>query len=213
MLRRITYIVFLCLLLSGCSEYDSVMKQGKNALKTENYEEAVKQFNYALIEKPQDKDAELLLQQAQEKYNTELAAKSIKEYGDKIAPLMKRSFQVLSLDLSYDKVTAGDISKQIKDLNEIIRDLKDIGRSYDGNPNIKELHDILITSLEEQVSGLNMMIDLLPTLKENAEYEKKYPNRVHAIPRVVDISKMEIHFKNAGDYISDYSKRFESMYK
>ncbi|MBB3154499.1 hypothetical protein FHS16_004581 [Paenibacillus endophyticus] len=75
-MKRFTLMFLNCVLsglviislLTSCSNgdpYEESMRLGKDALKENQYEVALKQFDYALIEKPSDPDASALFERVQ----------------------------------------------------------------------------------------------------------------------------------------------------
>jgi hypothetical protein len=71
MINKITILsIFLIAFLAACSTpdpFEKSMRLGKDALIAENFEESVKQFDIALIEKPTNKDAIALYDRANTK--------------------------------------------------------------------------------------------------------------------------------------------------
>ncbi|WP_157756171.1 hypothetical protein [Paenibacillus crassostreae] len=179
------------------------MKKGKSALKGEEYEEAVSHFKNALIEKPQDEDGKLLLEQSEESYHTELANKEISGYIDAVSSPVDRFVYILNTDNSVETISNQDLEEQLQELDLIEQELQKVSSNFDGNPIIIDLHTRLIKAVGEYITGTNQMKELLPTLKENAENAKKestgYP--FSAIDGVGSIASMKVIFSYAR---SDY---------
>lgn len=184
------------------------MEKGKSALKSEKYEEAITQFKNALIEKPQDTDAKLLLTQSEEEYNTEMAIKGIKEYLDLVNPPISQVAEITKRNRSIDIVTEADLESQLNELGLIDQQLREITSKFKKNPKINDLQTLFVKSVDEYASATTQMIELLPILKENAQYEKEHPNQMHAIPRVGEISSMNYDFDNA---LSDFATYIQNL--
>lgn len=123
-LCRITCLAFLyVVILSGCSAYDSSMKKGKDALKSGEYEEVVSHFKNALIEEPQDEDDELLLEQSEENYHTELAKKEINSYINVVTPPVDLFVYILNTDNSVEEISNQDLQEQLQELDLIDQEI------------------------------------------------------------------------------------------
>ena len=72
-MRKVICILMLIVLslLLGCGSdrFDKHMRSGKDALIAKDYDKAVEEFDLALIEKPNDKDARVLMSRAKTSKN------------------------------------------------------------------------------------------------------------------------------------------------
>ena len=92
----ILVIIILLFLLSACGQtkFDKSMRNGKDALQQGNYEESIKHFDTALIEKPTDEDAKLLMERARKELNKKQAIEILKKYQEDNSPNYAQYFEV-----------------------------------------------------------------------------------------------------------------------
>ncbi|MDU2242177.1 MAG: hypothetical protein E7E23_16540 [Paenibacillus sp.] len=202
---------FLCIVfLVGCSEYDSAMKKGKAALKAEDYQEAISQFNIAIIERPQDKDAEILLEKSEENHNKQLASKGISDYIDKINSPVNNFGKVLESNLSIENFTDQELENQLASLDSIVREVNEVTPVLNNNPILKDVHAILVQSVSEYNDGATTLKNILPEVKEYIK-NKQSDGKLRAIPNIGVIVSIDINFTNARNDFNSYINRLSEI--
>lgn len=154
-IKVIIFTTLFSALLLGCGRVDPFeenMRNGKDALIDGNYEEAVRYFEIALIEKPRDEDAKLLIEHSWEKLKLKQASKEIDEYV-KITDGMVTEYKEFLLKYEgYEReknvLPSPEFIKDTNRLYEMIAESKLILKKYKKDTAIYELHEKLISSIE-----------------------------------------------------------------
>ncbi|OUS73023.1 hypothetical protein B1748_23745 [Paenibacillus sp. MY03] len=156
---RFALIIVILLVMSACSQpanpYEENMRMGKDALISGNYEEAYRYFEISLIERPQDSDAKILIEQAKSHIDENEMLKHIKEYWVDIDPLLQKYKGMAEKYRKYDKL---DLTHQNKTnlayINGISNDLKSVEEKYDEISGIIKLHEKLKSSISTLINYL-----------------------------------------------------------
>lgn len=115
-IKAIGYIMILSFFMTACaSDFDKAMNSGKEALKAGKYEEAIKQFDLALIEKPNDEDAISLYNRSEESVQKEEVEKKMAQFRSVFDPIYEKleAFNA-DVDLSKDPFKINDPAAQEK---------------------------------------------------------------------------------------------------
>lgn len=179
-MRRLSIILFLLIIASACSKedpFEKSMRAGKDALLDNDYEEAVRQFDIALIENPSDKDAMALYSRSMNSLNEKLdSEKTIKTNNEAKQLIHAYESQMIDfvneLDSFENSLDASELTIEIaKSKLEYLSDLNKKLNSFHGewedNGKIISIHENLTTSILSIDSGLERFINN-PSSKYNS---------------------------------------------
>lgn len=145
-------LIFLTV-LSGCgvSNYDKYMRNGKDALKEENYDEAMKQFDLALIEEPTNKDAIALKQRTEESVRARDYHKQIDRFLSDTTVIYE---ELKSIGADYDtmlnNITVDRANGDIQKLDKLEDRFEAISTRWVSDPSFSNAYN----SLYESFSGI-----------------------------------------------------------
>lgn len=121
-------LLLTVLLLSACSsQFDEYMKDGRAALRSQDYERAAQAFDNALIEEPTDKDAAALLERARNEIlgqdrqkflaTSDQLRSALSEFADKFND-------------QYDNLSAEEATAALNDVVPILADINDLKNKW-----------------------------------------------------------------------------------
>jgi tetratricopeptide (TPR) repeat protein len=191
-MRIIILITLLALFLSACgqSKFDQSMRNGKDAIQSGNYEEAVKQFNISLIEKPTDKDAQILSDRSNQELDKKRSKQILAKYQEDNSKIYADYMQLyLKINLVHDNgklisLKEIEISNAIDD---IYKRAIDIGRNYKKYTEITKAHDDFINALGsyrnafEEVKKNGSQFRVNQYMKLYQDYLQSYKDKIAAM--------------------------------
>lgn len=141
-INKIASIIVLSLFMVACSsDFDKAMKSGREALKSGKYEEAIKQFDLALIEKPNDKDAIALYDKSEDSVKEEKIQKRKDRFKTTFNPIYEKlqSFHE-EVDVSKDPLKINDptAQKNLEKAKRIREELDSFANEWMYNGGIEE---------------------------------------------------------------------------
>jgi len=141
------------------------MRQGKDNLINKKYQDAVTSFQYALIEEPQNKDAQILLEKANSELELYSAAQILDKYEKEINPLLDEYLPILNEYSDYVAEEGKIIRlKHIEDmdkLQQIIESVDNISGAYSNDSILNELNNLFSESMDalyERMEGSSSII-------------------------------------------------------
>ncbi|RJE91211.1 hypothetical protein D3P07_03875 [Paenibacillus sp. 1011MAR3C5] len=186
-------LIILSILLSACSKpdpFENSMRKGKDALIAKNYEEAVRMFEIALIESPQEENAKILLNQSQDGLKKVEAARELEKYQEDIKILLAE-YEVIYkefVDYEIDRTKLPPVNFVLGKgkLEEYINDAKLLSNQYGHNKGISELHSLLIQSME----SLYEKMDSKSVLRLNSSLARTFLTSYYS--EIEEIKKMTV---------------------
>lgn len=139
---KLTFITIFAIMLTACtSQFEKAMDSGRKALREGQYEEAAKQFDSALIEEPNNKDAIALMERTNESIKKEQINARHDEFKSAFNPIYEKlkSFDA-DIDLSKDPFKINNPAAQEKlDMAKQIRiELDDLSAKWSQIGGIEE---------------------------------------------------------------------------
>ncbi len=156
-MKRITILLVIIFLLSACgqSKFNGYLRNGKDNLQQSKYEEAIKQFDLALIEAPSDKDVALLMDRAKKSLNDQKTKEAIVKYEIEFKPILDEYIAVSDNSESiYNSLGLMASLSTIDTLKDIRKKIINLKRSYNSYPDIITANQDIIDSLDCFVHGL-----------------------------------------------------------
>lgn len=191
-MRIIISLTLLGLFLTACgqSKFDQSMRIGKDAIQSGNYEEAVKQFNISLIEKPTDKDAQLLMERANKELGSKQSKEILSKYQEENSPIYADYMKLyLKINLTDDngKLISLKELETSNTIDDIYKRAIDIGRNYKKYTDITKAHDDFINALDcyrnafEEVKKNGSQFRINQYIKLHHDYLQNYKDKIAAM--------------------------------
>jgi len=205
-LKKILVLILGVFILSGCgqSEFDKNMDQGKEFLKSKQYDEAIESFNYALIDDPTNNDAKILLDKA----NTERIETNMKEmitkYKNDFKPLMIRYLGLVSQQSTED-LTVDIQQNRALDLIQLKKDTQFFIADYGEYQQIIDLHNNLINTIDYAEKCQNNIITLLKYVDESGVYLITQEDAETAQ------TEMAENKEQRDNYLNEFQKSFSAL--
>jgi hypothetical protein len=157
-LMKTVIIIFFIIILAACSsKFDKYMTQGKELLVNKDYENALKQFELALIEKPSDADAKILRDQAKSGFDKVILDKKYTEYIKDNGKNFKTYVDLISAG-SVDQNT--NFNEYIEKLRTVAKDTDFIRVKWLDTPQIIDVHKIFVDSINERIAMIQAYLDM-----------------------------------------------------
>lgn len=158
MMKQSLFLIFMIFvfIITACSKgdpYEVSMRAGKDALIAEDYEKAISQFELALIESPQDKDAKILLDQAKSNMIKKQTSDMLDDYKADVDSNLSKYKVILD---KYKKNSIESLDHQndfnMSVLNDIKKDIEDVDLKYHEYDGIININSYLIKSIDNLIS-------------------------------------------------------------
>ncbi|MFD0673966.1 tetratricopeptide repeat protein [Cohnella sp. GCM10027633] len=165
---NVTFLI-LCVACTNSDPFEESMKLGKEALKSGNFEEAIKQFDIALIDEPSNKDAIALFERANKSKmendkkleNAKAESENIKKmkpYRESRLKLVD-SIKLLAKNVELDSIfTVKDkilIQDDLSGLRDQLKVLQDFDRETSDSGLLRNIDQIkLDDKLEQSISRI-----------------------------------------------------------
>lgn len=208
--KRVSFILIMMMLIamiSGCgsAEFNKAMESGKQALSEGKYDDAIEYFQKAVELKPNNEEAKKALDEATKK-------KDFKSYIEAIAPTMQ---SILEISTKWDSLRQQSAQGLITDIEfgiqtmdlatrmrQAVEELESI--SLNLKEPIKSIHELLISSAEQNVNGFTEVIAAIDQgdyskitsannyLSEARKYERQYVDKLQELAKEIGIDINEL---------------------
>jgi tetratricopeptide (TPR) repeat protein len=156
-------LIPLLITLTACSTqspFEKDMRVGKDAYKAEKYEEALHYFEDALIEKPTDKDAAILLEKTKQKYNDALSEQAAQTYKNEAQPLYDEFIVIMDKYTdeyleNKDRIIRLDDLRNLEKLKNIQNKVQLLGSKYSDLKAISDINTSLYLAIKRFSENLN----------------------------------------------------------
>ncbi|MCQ4085317.1 hypothetical protein [Saccharibacillus sp. JS10] len=212
--RLLFLISILFMATVACSsDFEKSMNAGKEALKQEQFEEALEHFNYALIDKPNDEDALDLKNRSIKEYKRMESKKNLDSFLADVQPLYD-SLAEIDTDIKADplKIDKNFAEKNLEKAKEINDKLDLLYKKWEHSEFRDPFIDLVIAD-ENIMSAYESVIDP-PVL----HIEENDTSRAAAIQRydiatgsyiTTDFKKYHTSMKSYKNYINELQNYFK----
>lgn len=139
-------LIFFVVTLTACArtDFDKSIIAGKEALKVEDYQEAIKHFDLALINQPTNKDAMALMKRATESLEVQKLKTKYKEFIDEANSLYNLLASMgIRLEPAVETLTVEMARKQLPAVEELKMRAHNILSDNNDDANTKKIADDL----------------------------------------------------------------------
>jgi hypothetical protein len=131
-MKQLIMILFIVCIITSCgqSKFDKSMRAGKDYIQSGHFEEAINQFDIALIEKPTDKDAQILMERSKQELDNKKSKEILAKYQEENSQVF---FEYRNIWLETNtKEVSGVFEKlnTIEKLKVIYNNSLELGRKY-----------------------------------------------------------------------------------
>ncbi|SPY16081.1 Uncharacterised protein [Paenibacillus polymyxa] len=166
-MRALVILLFTVTLLSGCfnNSFENHMRKGKDDLLANNYDEAIKSFDTALIEEPNNKDAIALMKRAREEKADEDNKRKIEEFIRETDTLYKRLI-LIGNNTDIKNISYQEAKSKLDKLDPINKEFEDLSIKWNDEQLVTEAFQSLQSAIADLESSLSTSIDLIDDPEE-----------------------------------------------
>ncbi|SEI74674.1 hypothetical protein [Paenibacillus polymyxa] len=166
-MRALVILLFTVTLLSGCfnNSFENHMRKGKDDLLANNYDEAIKSFDTALIEEPNNKDAIALMKRAKEEKADEDNKRKIEEFIRETDTLYKRLI-LIGNNTDIKNISYQEAKSKLDKLDPINKEFEDLSIKWNDEQLVTEAFQSLQSAIANLESSLSTSIDLIDDPEE-----------------------------------------------
>ncbi|WP_342426527.1 hypothetical protein [Paenibacillus sp. FSL L8-0158] len=166
-MKVLIVLLFIVALLSGCfsSSFENHMREGKNQLLANNYDEAIKSFDTALIEEPNNKDAIALMKRAKEEKANEDKKEKIEEFIRETDALYKR-LVLIGDNTDIQNISYQEATSKLDRLAPINKEIEDLSLKWSDEQLVTDAFQSLQSAISNLESSLSTSIDLIDDPEE-----------------------------------------------